>query len=53
MDDYNLSTVQLCGHTWTERRFLNERELAEPRRQSGVGPEISELTMACIREAKG
>lgn len=31
--------------------LLNERGLAELRRQSGVGPEISELTLACIRDA--
>jgi len=23
LDDYNLKMVQLCGHTWTERRFVN------------------------------
>ena len=31
--------------------LMNERGMAALRRQSGVGPEISELTLQCIREA--
>ena len=32
--------------------LMNERGIKELRAQKGMGPEISELMMDCIREAK-